>query len=834
MALTLEDIDIGDVEPGELIEASRERGHVVWDIETTGLDCHNDRIEGIAFYVPERPNGPAIRAWYPFVDKTMQMFVQPDETMEEQAARLLYERTKNPLDYDKYQAVKQVATLQDFRPAMCQEETMEGLRPLFEDSPETVLVAHNVKFDMSFMRYASGCQRGFWDWERDPEVALKVEPWWKETDEPPKDYKPWVGSILADSMLADFLGDENNIAYGLKRRVRELFGHDMTTYKDVMKRRKQGVFGFMADDVQALGHYAMEDVYWTWMLYQSAMRKLDTLTPGDPIYGGTDAVTALGRLSKVRPSPFNPARGMGNLERLFWGIDMPLAVILEEMESTGVLIDHRWLRKVTAQLEEKKERILTEIEELLGYTINPNSAPQVSTILFAPPPTGLGLSTKYVAQTATGMFSTGSKEIGHLKRAHEVVEKILDWRSADTVQGNFSVKLTGIAQEAHDGRVHSGFNQTGTKIYRLSSSNPINMQNQPRDKNLIRKAFCAYLEGMPEDMLLFGCDYSQVELRVAAHLSGDLGMIEVYNMVGGCKAATAYVCAKCGEQGHLAAAQRLWASLGREPFCTNCSSSLTINANVACPRFKVWVCEDCDHSWTPTLWDVPNGTHNCPGCGHNDHTEHQKRCRHVDLHQRTAEDVGVPRNPLAKNANFGLLYRMASSRFCQYADLYDDQGEPRIEYADELIAGWFKAYPAIEPFHLKTEEALRRNNWVAYTIAGRQRRLASERWRNEYRAITQGIQFQVSGSAQDILKIAMKRIFNEIKWRLQRAGRAERKLWAKVRFLIQVHDEVILEAPAALKDEIMDIINRQMKGAANLQVPLVADCKFGRCWDHIH
>jgi DNA polymerase I-like protein with 3'-5' exonuclease and polymerase domains len=794
MALTLEDIDIGDVSPEHLIEASRERGHVVWDLETTGLDPHNDRIEGIAFYVPEGPKTPPLRAWYPFVERTMEMFVQPDETMEEQSARLRHERTKLPADYDSYELVKQTAKLHDFRPAMCQEGTMEGLRPLFEGNPETVLVAHNVKFDMSFMRYASGCKRGFWDWERDPDVALKVKPWWKDTDEKPKDYKPWMGSTLADSMLADFLGDENHVAYGLKRRVRELFGHDMTTYQDVMKRRKQGYFGFMADDVQALGHYAMEDVYWTWCLYKHAMLKLEELTPGEPIYAGTDVVTALGRLSRVRPSHFDNSRSMGNLERLFWGIDMPLAVILEEMESTGVLIDDRWLRKVTEQLEIKKEKILTEIEESLGYTINPNSAPQVATILFAPAPTGLGLSTKYVAQTATGMFSTGSKEIGHLKRAHPVVEKILDWRSADTVQGNFSEKLTAIACESHDGRVHSGFNQTGTKIYRLSSSNPINMQNQPRDKNLIRKAFCAYLEGMDEDMLLFGCDYSQVELRVAAHLSGDLGMIEVYNMVGGCK---------------------------------------TLDGQ-ACENYKKWVCEDCDHKWIPVLWDCPNGTHDCPGCGSNEHTEHQKRCRHVDLHQRTAEDVGVPRNPLAKNANFGLLYRMASARFCQYADLYDAQGEPRIDYADELIEGWFQAYPAIEPFHLKTEEALRRNNWVAYTIAGRQRRLSGERWRNEYRAITQGIQFQVSGSAQDILKIAMKRIFAEIKWRLQRAGRATRKLWAKVRFLIQVHDEVILEGPVELKDEIMEIINRQMCGAASLQVPLVADCKWGRCWDHIH
>ncbi len=308
-------------------------------------------------------------------------------------------------------------------------------------------------------------------------------------------------------------------------------------------------------------------------------------------------------------------------------------------------------------------------------------------------------------------------------------------------------------------------------------------------------------EGEVPDELLFGADYGQIELRVAAHLSGDVGMIEVYNMVGGCKAA---------------------------------------GGVDACDRYKLWVCEneingeECGHKWTPGLWSAPKGAHVCPKCGSAERTEHQARCRHVDLHQRTAEDVDVPRNPLAKNLNFGSLYRIGPLRFCQYADLYDGKGEARIEYAREVLDGWYKAYPAIPIFHEKTEASLHSHGWVAYTITGRERRLARERYKNEYRAVTQGIQFQVSGSAQDILKVAMGRIWDEKERRAAWRPPAERKLWQRTRFILQVHDEVIMTGPSAIEQEIKHLIKTKMEGAARLRVPLTADCKSGPTWDHIH
>ena len=874
MPKTIDEIDIGDVEPADLIEHCHARGIFAWDLETTGLDpIQGDRIEGIAFYVPEDDsrNIPSLRAWYPFVNGTMRCHVKTEESPEEQFARIAYERALNEgaeqTKIDKLKSAWLVfdrkVVVQDLRPAMPQAETMNQLRPLFEQGRGTIAVAANVKFDLSFMRHASGCERDFW---MDPDAVTRLAAL-ADSDlqaliDSSRGLANWGfpdSCRLADSMLADFLCDENLFAYGLKKRTKDLFGHDMTTYTDVVKSRNQQVFGWMADELKAdaLGTYAMADCYWTWKIFENRMVELNKLTPGKPITGMTDV--DLGSIS-----PYDQNRTMGQLERIFWGVDMKIALILEEMESRGCLIDWRHLKGVTTRLQKEKEEILSKIEKQVGWTLNPNSTPQVSALLFAAKPNGLGLPTKGIKQGKSGEYSTGSKDIAHLSRVQPIVKDILDWRSADTIVGNFSDKLTKLSIKDEDNRIYSHFNQTGTKIFRLScvsastiletsvglvkiseldlnsgaiyqirthklrlrpitdlickgedelfevtrrggqsiectkdhkfltisgwrklgevgvgdsvldqnlrahpivsiksiglgavwditvaddesyvahgfvnhnSSNPVNLQNQPRDQNLIRKAFCAHFEDDPNpELLLFGADYSQVELRVAAFLSGDHGMVEVY-------------------------------STGKP-----CTRGVIIGS--ACERYRWWECgskvekdnklEKCGHTWVPQYWDPAHLTFReedghkvvfdstgkkmvCPSCN-GIKIEHQGQCRHVDLHQRTAEDVNCPRNPLAKNCNFGNLYRIGAPRFCQYADLYDEEGEPQLEYAQTVIDAWYDAYPLIRPFQEQTEFNLKnKSNWIAYTITGRARRLGRERYKNEYRAITQGIQFQVSG-----------------------------------------------------------------------------------------
>jgi len=349
-----------------------------------------------------------------------------------------------------------------------------------------------------------------------------------------------------------------------------------------------------------------------------------------------------------------------------------------EMEQSGVLIDWQWLQEVDERIEKEKSEIWRRMEGFLGWPLNPNATKQVADALFAPPPDGLGLPERGIPIGKTGDPSTSDKVIKHFARFHPLVADILKWRSLDTVQGGFVKKLIRLSLESPDGRVYAHFNQTRTVIARLSSSDPINFQNQPRDKNLVRKAYCGHRKDIETDdpnIMLLGGDYGQIELRVAAHLSEEQNMIEVYQTGG--------VCAE--------------------------------EAGQPCAPYKVWACEfdDCGHKWTPAFWTAPNKSLPCPQCNRKDKTEHMARCRHVDLHQRTAEDAKVKRNPLAKNLNFGLLYRMGAPKFCIYAELFDSDGMPMVDFAKEVIARWHAAYPSIAIFHEVTEYNLKKKGWIA-------------------------------------------------------------------------------------------------------------------------
>lgn len=332
-----------------------------------------------------------------------------------------------------------------------------------------------------------------------------------------------------------------------------------------------------------------------------------------------------------------------------------------------------------------------------------------------------------------------------------------------------------------------------------NSADPVNLMNQPRDKDLIRKAFCAHLEDDYDqdrsELCLIDADYGQMELRMAAHLACEKNMMEVFNNVDGCSN---------GENGG------------------------------PCERYTFYECFTC-HKKAPPV-DTPDGP-KCSECGETnpEQFEHQKRCRHVDPHQRTSEDVGVPRNPLAKNANFGLLYRMGAPKFCVYAGLYDDAGDPRVEYGQQLIERWHQAYPGISTWHERVLHQLLRDNYIAYNIAKRRRRLDIEWKKNEYRAGTQAIQFRVSGSCQDLIKLAMIRLYDTRNKKVANCRPAEAKLWRKFRFMIQVHDELIFEGPKALKEELCLLVKESMEGVARgMRVPFVADARAGRTWDELH
>ena len=768
--------DLGWVDPAYLYAVIAHVGIYVYDVETYGagkdaLDPRKGRLDGIAFYVPAGEpkdfgalgyyDGKPIRAWFPFNDFSFMCHIkvadigrlEPRLTLMGVYMQEIYDTAKD----DKGRPKKpEELILVNLRPPMDQNATMEKLRPIWTDLKDVIGITHHGKFDAGFLWVCPG-------------TAHPIR----------------INNIWADSMLADVCTDERRKRYGLKIRVKQEFNHQMTPYADAVKG--QSLLAFCS--AKPLGVYAMDDCYWEYRLHERSIEQLIEQEP--PPTNRTEPVWTIEQ---------SFGRVMGRLERVYWGIDTRISEIIMEMQNAGVLIDWQWLKQVDKDICEQKDAIKRRIEGFLGWPLNPNATKQVADALFGLPPDGLGLPQKGIPIGKTGDPSTSDKVIKHFARFHPLVTDIIKWRSLDTIQGGFVKKLIKLALEAPDGRVYAHFNQTRTVIARLSSSDPINFQNQPRDKNLVRRAYCSHREGIDsddQDLLFLGGDYSQIELRVAAHLSKEEAMIEVYSMGGICKAEA---------------------------------------SGDACDRYKVWACDGCDHSWTPELWTAPKHSHECPNCGKKDKTEHQGRCRHVDLHQRTAEDAQVKRNPLAKNCNFGLLYRMGAPKFCVYADLFDSEGLPMIGFAKEIIERWHKAYPAIAVFHEVTEFNLQRQGWISKTLFGRRRRLDQEARINRFRAVTQGIQFQVSGTAQDIMKSGMVRVWDAREKKIANASPAARKLWQKFRFLLQIHDECVWEVPRQIANEASVMVKECMEGVGkgSLRIPLAFDTKLGSNWDHIH
>lgn len=690
--------DSGAVSIDYLIERAMLVGEFAFDLETTGLDPRADAIDGIALYVPATAKHEHIRAWYPFVPRTVisalyacpcgfQTFDKWDCTVKDDSAqeRVLCVRC------DESVSIEDI----DIRPAMDFTETMARLKPLFE-ATNVCAVAHNVKFDASFIHHLT-------------DIKIK--------------------NRIADSMIACYVMDENLRQYGLKTLAPKFLGVTMASFKEA-SLKAQEVFSF--ERKKPLGVYAMDDVEYCYKLKEFAIEKMREQDP------------------------------KGDLEAIFWRIEMPIAKVIEEMETTGVLIDWDHLVKVDARLEKKQREVfdlrLAEMTADWVRPINIRSPRDKSDFLFCSPEDGgLGLPTRGLERGKSGDWPTAEKAIKHLRYCNPAVGDLLEWSSLDTLRSGFTIKLAKLAQESPDGRIYSHFNQTGTVIGRLSSSNPVNLQNQPREPGLVRDAYCAHLPTAPNDMILFGADFSQIELRVVAHLANEATMISVYSSA----------------------------------FCTI----------GPCETFKT-----------------------------------EGKCRHMDLHQRTAEDVGVPRQ-IAKALNFGTLYRIGAPRFCENANLYTEKGVPRIAYATDILGNWLKVYKGIPKFHRAVAKELHGNGFISYTLTKRRRRLEKMRALNEFRAITQGIQFAVSGSAQDIMKLSMTAVCRERDRRAEFGPRAERKQWARVKMILQVHDEMVLEGPGCLDHEVCEMMKSCMEGAVDpgkFRVPLVVEAKSGRTWADIH
>ena len=407
-------------------------------------------------------------------------------------------------------------------------------------------------------------------------------------------------------------------------------------------------------------------------------------------------------------------------ERLFYDIEMPLVPVLVNIERNGVLLDTEALKQSSAHFTEQMERIEKEIYDLAGETFNIASPKQVGEVLFDK----LKIVEK-AKKTKTGQYVTSEEVLESLRHKHPVVEKILEHRGLKKLLGTYIDALPQLINP-RTGRVHTSFNQTVTATGRLSSSNP-NLQNIPiRDENgkEIRKAFIP-----DEGCLFFSADYSQIELRIMAHLSEDKNMIDAF------------------------------------------LSNHDIHAATAAKIYK------------------------------------------TDL-----KDVDSDMRRKAKTANFGIIYGIS------VFGLAERMNVERKE-AKELIDGYFETYPRVKAYMDQSIRVAQEKGYVE-TIFHRKRFLPDINSRN---AVVRGyaernaINAPIQGSAADIIKVAMARIYQRF--------RAE---GIKAKMILQVHDELNFSVPIDEKERVEEIVIEEMEKAYRMHVPLKADCGWGKNWLEAH
>jgi DNA polymerase-1 len=432
-------------------------------------------------------------------------------------------------------------------------------------------------------------------------------------------------------------------------------------------------------------------------------------------YACEDADVAL-KLKNILAKELNEQ----GLEKLFYEIEMPLVPVLVALECNGVRIDTDSLQQSSVQLTARLQEIEQEIYTLADETFNISSPKQVGDILFGK----LRLIEK-PKKTKTGQYVTNEEVLESLRNKHEIVGKILDYRGLKKLLSTYIDALPQLINP-RTGRIHTSFNQAVTATGRLSSSNP-NLQNIPireEDGKQIRKAF------IPDDECeFFSADYSQIELRIMAHLSGDANMIEAFN------------------SGH------------------------DIHAATAAKIYKVSI-----------------------------------------------EEVTPDMRRKAKTANFGIIYGISVFGLAERMNV--DRKE-----AKELIEGYFTTYPQIKEYMDKSIEIARNQGYVE-TIFQRKRYLPDINSRNATvrgYAERNAINAPIQGSAADIIKVAMSRIHKQFE---------SNNLKAKM--ILQVHDELNFSVPKAEKAIVEEIVIREMETAFAMQVPLKADCGWGKNWLEAH
>jgi len=406
------------------------------------------------------------------------------------------------------------------------------------------------------------------------------------------------------------------------------------------------------------------------------------------------------------------------LRKLFEEIELPLVDVLVEMEEAGIAVDVPYLRSLGAEFGREVARIQQQAYDAVGHEFPINSPKQLGVLLFEE------LKLPRGRRTATG-YSTDATVLEELRAAHPVIDPILEYREVEKLRSTYAEGL-GALVDPETRRVHTSFDQAVAATGRLSSKNP-NLQNIPIRTPLGRRIRRAFVSG-GADLTLVAADYSQIELRVLAHVSGDPELTKAF----------------------------------REG---------------------------------------------------------------ADVHRRTAaagfgvseDEVTREQRDVAKMLNFGIIYGMSDFGLAWRMKM------PREE-AQRFIEAYFKRYAQVQRYVIETKAFAAEQGYVE-TLLGRRRYLADMTSTNRSirgAAERMAINMPIQGTAADIMKIAMRRVYDRL---------AQSNLAARV--LLQVHDELVAEVPRDEVDDVAAVLSEEMGNAYSLDVPLVVDVRVGANWDEM-
>ncbi|MBI4822932.1 MAG: DNA polymerase I [Nitrospirae bacterium] len=521
----------------------------------------------------------------------------------------------------------------------------------------------------------------------------------------------------------------------IENRAIEKTGHDLKRIVRILKKqgiRVQGVLydvmvcAYLLNPLPMLRDYSLESL----SLEELSIKKRTFMEvvgkkgfDNVPIHLARDYSCENVELSLKLKEIFSKKLKEEGLDNLYLKIEMPLIYVLSEMEETGLRVDTKILKSLSEELSEELSAIKKRIYFLSGEEFNINSPRQLGRVLFDV----LGL--KPGKKKKTG-YSTEMSVLEELSKTHELPKEILNWRSFFKLKSTYVDALPLLINPA-TGRLHTSFEQTATATGRLSSKEP-NLQNIPVRGHWgkrIREAFVA-----EEGNIIISADYSQIELRVMAHMSGDSLLISAFQ-------------------------------------------------------------------------------------------------RDIDVHSETASQIfGISSNEVtedmrrvAKTVNFGIIYGITPFGLSEALGISKEEAEIYIKQ-------YFERHSGVRAYIEKAIDKARENGYVK-TLFGRKRPVPELKSKN---ALTRqfgerlAINAPIQGTAADIIKIAMVKIFNRL-WDLERFKRGHCPL------ILQVHDELLFESPEEQKDGLIKIVKEEMEGVCKMKpylisVPLKVEISSGRNW----